>query len=82
MPIRILTKALIGDLENTNKTTIWEQHRNEIRSEPTLSTKREDRHERVDRIARQIIDEERLAREKKTARLRALRLQREQESSS
>ncbi|HWJ87279.1 MAG TPA: hypothetical protein VNS12_04340 [Pelagibacterium sp.] len=46
-----------------------------------MSTRREDRHQRVDRIARQIINDERLAREKKTAHLRALRLQREQENA-
>ena len=36
--------------------------------------KRESRDERADRIARELINEERRAREKKTARLRAIRL--------
>lgn len=44
--------------------------------------KTENRHERTDRIAREIIHAERKAREKKTEHLRALRLQMEQESTA
>lgn len=42
------------------------------------SAKPENRHERTDRIAREILLAERAAREKKIAHLRALRQQREQ----
>ena len=40
----------------------------------------ENRHERADRIAREYIDAERAAREKKTARLREMRLKMERMS--
>jgi len=44
--------------------------------------KTEDRHERADRISREILHAERIAREKKTAHLRALRLQRDRDSTA
>lgn len=47
----------------------------------TTNTKRENHQERANRIAPGIIEAERLEREKKTARLRALRLQKEQEGA-
>lgn len=42
---------------------------------------KEDRHERADRVAREHIQAERQARERKTERLRALRMQMEQAAS-
>lgn len=42
--------------------------------------RREDRHERSDRIAREYIETTRMKREAKTSRLKALRLQRERQS--
>lgn len=47
----------------------------------TTNTKRENHQERANRVAPVLIEEERMAREKKTARLRALRLQREQQGA-
>lgn len=42
----------------------------------------ESRHERVDRIARELLHAERTARDKKTARLREMRLKTERMTSS
>lgn len=46
------------------------------------SGKPENRHERTDRIAREILHAERAAREKKIAHLRALRQQKEQDATA